>query len=178
VISPPLRLPTPSLMQRVSACATCRSPWIAAAVRPLVLPSGAGQSQGSALLTPAEVLLPAPQGTQVGEAIMTKEAEAFCTTNSAQRVWSSMVFRLIRRRWWSLRPRKKGGPLAARRVDEDDDHIILHRTPAFLFSVEVFFVFAAKICPTRVAKGISSAAYRSLARGLALSFRISTIVVA
>src|SRR6266566_2604399 len=52
----------------------------------------------------------------------------------------------------------------------DDEHIILYRTPAF--------VFAAKICPTRVAKGISSAAYRSLARGLALSLRISTIVVA
>ena len=60
----------------------------------------------------------------------------------------------------------------------DDVHIILHRTLAFLFSGEVCFVFAAKICPTRVAKGISSAAYRSLARGLALSFRISTIVVA
>ena len=60
----------------------------------------------------------------------------------------------------------------------DDDHIILHRTPAFLFSGEVCFVFAAKICPTRVAKGISSAAYRSLARGLALSLRTSTIVVA
>ena len=60
----------------------------------------------------------------------------------------------------------------------DDDHIILYRTPAFLFSAEVCFVFAAKICPTRVAKGISSAAYRSLARGLALSLRISTIVVA
>ena len=60
----------------------------------------------------------------------------------------------------------------------DDEHIILYRTPAFLFSASVCFVFAAKICPTRVAKGISSAAYRSLARGLALSFRISTIVVA
>jgi hypothetical protein len=43
---------------------------------------------------------------------MTKEAEAL----SDQRAWSSMVFRLIRRRWWSLRPRKNGGPLAARRV--------------------------------------------------------------
>jgi hypothetical protein len=60
----------------------------------------------------------------------------------------------------------------------DDDHIILYRTSTFLCSVEVCFVLAAKICPTRVAKGISSAAYRSLARGLALSFRISTIVVA
>jgi len=36
---------------------------------------------------------------QVGEAIMTKEAEAFCTTNSDQRVWSSVVFRLLRRSW-------------------------------------------------------------------------------
>ena len=36
---------------------------------------------------------------------MTKEAE----TLSDQRAWSSMVFRLIR-------PRKKGGPLTARRV--------------------------------------------------------------
>jgi len=75
--------------------------------RPLVLPSGASQSQGSALLTPAEVLLPCPEATQVGEAIMTKEAEALSTTSSDQRVWSSVVFRLIRRRWWSLRPRKK-----------------------------------------------------------------------
>jgi hypothetical protein len=64
--------------------------------RPLVLASGAGQSQGSALVTPAEALLPCPQGTQVGEAIMTKEAEALCITNSAQRGWSSVVFRLIR----------------------------------------------------------------------------------
>lgn len=53
--------------------------------RPLVLPSGAGQSQGSALLTPAEVLLLCPDQMQVGEAIMTKEAEALCITNSAQR---------------------------------------------------------------------------------------------
>jgi hypothetical protein len=35
--------------------------------RPLVLPSGAGQSQGSALVTPAEALLPCPDQTQVGE---------------------------------------------------------------------------------------------------------------
>ncbi len=80
--------------------------------RPLALPSGVGQSQGSALLTPAEVLLLCPDQMQVGEALMTKEAEA----PSDQRAWSSMVFRLIRRRWWSMRQRKKGGPLAARRV--------------------------------------------------------------
>jgi hypothetical protein len=43
---------------------------------------------------------------------MTKEAEAL----SDQCAWSSIVFRLIRRSWWSLRPKKKGGPLAARRV--------------------------------------------------------------
>ena len=60
--------------------------------KPLVLPSGAGQSQGSALVTPAEVLLPCPNQTQVGEALMTKEAEAL----SDQRAWSSVVFRLIR----------------------------------------------------------------------------------
>src|SRR6266566_4349903 len=30
----------------------------------------------------------------------------------------------------------------------DDEHIILYRTPAFLFSASVCFVFAAKICPT------------------------------
>src|SRR5258707_14370167 len=83
--------------------------------RPLVLPSGVGQSQGSALLTPAEVLLLCPDQMQVGEALMTKEAEA----PSDQRAWSSMVFRLIRRRWWSMRQRKKGGPLAARRVQTD-----------------------------------------------------------
>ena len=53
--------------------------------RPLVLPSGAGQSQDSALLTPAEALLSCPDQTQVGEAIMTKEAEALYFTNSAQR---------------------------------------------------------------------------------------------
>jgi hypothetical protein len=47
-----------------------------------------------------------------------------------------------------------------------------------LYTVEACLVFAAKIWPTRVAKGISSAAYRSLAKGLALSFRISTIVLA
>ncbi len=55
----------------------------------LVLPSGASQSQGSALVTPAEVLLPCPDQMQMGEAIMTKEAEALCTTNSDQRAWSS-----------------------------------------------------------------------------------------
>src|SRR5258708_37901403 len=80
--------------------------------RPVVLPSGAGQSQGSALLTPAEVLLLCPDQIQIGEALMINEAEAL----SDQRAWSSMVFRLIRRRWWSIRQRKKGGPLAARRV--------------------------------------------------------------
>jgi len=63
--------------------------------RPLVLPSRAGQSQGSALLTPAEVLLHCPDQTQDGEVIMAKEAEALFTTNSDQRVWSSVVFRLI-----------------------------------------------------------------------------------
>src|SRR5215469_6424245 len=41
----------------------------------------------------------------------------------------------------------------------DDAHIILYRAPTFLFSGEVCFVFAAKICPTRAAKGISRAAY-------------------
>jgi len=53
--------------------------------RPLVLPSGAGQSQGSALVTPAGVLLPCPDQTQVGEAIMTKEAEALCIITNDQR---------------------------------------------------------------------------------------------
>src|SRR5215469_1958007 len=57
----------------------------------------------------------------------------------------------------------------------DDDHLILYRAPTFLLSGEVCFVFAAKICPARVAQGISRAAYRSLARGLALSLRISTM---
>jgi hypothetical protein len=46
------------------------------------------------------------------------------------------------------------------------------------YAVAACFVFPAKIWPTRVAKGISSAAYKLLARGLALSFRISTIIVA
>ncbi len=36
-------------------------------------------------MTPAEVLLPCPEGTQVGEASMTKAAEALCITNSEQR---------------------------------------------------------------------------------------------
>ena len=36
-------------------------------------------------MTPAEVLLPCPDQTQVGEASMTKEAEALCITNSEQR---------------------------------------------------------------------------------------------
>ncbi len=67
--------------------------------RPLVLPSGAGQSQGSAFVTPGEVLLPCPERTQDGEAIMTKEVGTLSTTNSDQRAWSSVVFRLIRRRW-------------------------------------------------------------------------------
>jgi len=46
-------------------------------------------------LTPAEVLLHCPDQTQDGEVIMAKEAEALFTTNSDQRVWSSVVFRLI-----------------------------------------------------------------------------------
>jgi hypothetical protein len=61
-----------------------------------MLPSGAGQSQGSALVIPAETLLPCPDQTQVGEAIMTKEAEALSITNGDQRAWSSVVFHLIR----------------------------------------------------------------------------------
>jgi len=52
------------------------------------------------------------------------------------------------------------------------------RSPCGFAPSPACFVFAANTCPTRVAKGISSAAYRSLASGLALSFRISTIVVA
>ena len=56
---------------------------------------GAGQGQGSALLIPAEVLLPCPDQTQVGEAIYPEEAVALCATNSDQRAWSSVVFRLI-----------------------------------------------------------------------------------
>jgi len=44
------------------------------------LPSRVSQSQGSALVTPAEVLLYCPEATQVGEAIMTKEAEALSST--------------------------------------------------------------------------------------------------
>jgi len=39
---------------------------------------------------------------------MTKEAEALSATHSNQRDWSNAVFRLIRRRWWSMRQRKKG----------------------------------------------------------------------
>lgn len=50
------------------------------------------------MLTPEEVLLPCPDQTQVGEAIMAKEAEVLCITNGKQCGWSSVVFRLIRRR--------------------------------------------------------------------------------
>src|SRR5258708_26213179 len=99
--APPPPSPTPSITPPASASVTCRSPWIsccretAAAKnwstvshgRPLVLPSGAGQSQGGALVTPAGVLLPCPDQIQVGEALMTKEAEAFCTINSDQRAF-------------------------------------------------------------------------------------------
>lgn len=47
-------------------------------------------------LVRARALLSCPEGTQVGEAIMTKEAEALYFTNGDQRAWSSEVFRLIR----------------------------------------------------------------------------------
>src|SRR5215831_19678484 len=55
---------------------------------------------------------------------------------------------------------------------------LCHLRQTVLYAVEACFVFAVKICPTRVAKGISSAVYTSLASGMPLSFRISTIVVA
>src|SRR5258708_3228563 len=50
----------------------------------------------------ARAVLSCPEGTQGTEAIMTKEAEALSATHSNQRGWSSVVFRLIRRRWWSI----------------------------------------------------------------------------
>src|SRR5260221_14472197 len=53
-------------------------------------------------LVRARAVLCCPEETRVGEAIMTKEAEAFYTTHSNQRGWSNAVFHLIRRRWWSI----------------------------------------------------------------------------
>src|SRR5260370_30186994 len=52
-------------------------------------------------------MLSCPEETQVREAIMTREAEARCATHSNQRGWSNAVFRLIRRRGWSMRQRKE-----------------------------------------------------------------------
>jgi hypothetical protein len=43
-------------------------------------------------VTPAEALLPCPEGTQVGEVIMTKEAEALSITTSDQHGRIDIVF--------------------------------------------------------------------------------------
>ena len=53
--------------------------------RPVVLPCGAGKTPGQRSRDSSGVLLPCPDQTQVGEAIMTKEAEALCIITNDQR---------------------------------------------------------------------------------------------
>ena len=57
---------------------------------------------------------------------MTKEAEAFFTINSDQRAWSSVVFCLIRRSWWSIQPKRKEGPLPRWLIRESRYHSQVH----------------------------------------------------
>src|SRR5258708_958826 len=107
--APPLRLPTPSITPRAFASATCRSPWTSCCREMAVgeeLVHCVSHMADRSCFHPgpvrARAVLSCPEETQVREAIMTKEAEALSATHSNQRGWSSGVFRLIRRRWWSI----------------------------------------------------------------------------